>query len=107
MVIGLNHQAAPLAMRERFWIGENRRYEVLRKLKNAEGVVMPWLNTKQIPGMVENSVIAGGMLPKLEACTNALKHGVGRVRILPAAQAEVLSEFYFAKLPWGTEVTSA
>ena len=38
MVIGLNHQTAPLAMRERFWIGENRRYEVLRKLKNAEGV---------------------------------------------------------------------
>jgi glutamyl-tRNA reductase len=38
MVIGLNHQTAPLATRERFWIGENRRYEVLRKLKSAEGV---------------------------------------------------------------------
>ena len=38
MVIGLNHRTAPLAMRERFWIGESRRYEVLRKLKNAEGV---------------------------------------------------------------------
>ena len=38
MVIGLNHRTAPLAMRERFWIGENRRYEVLQKLKNAEGV---------------------------------------------------------------------
>jgi glutamyl-tRNA reductase len=38
MVIGLNHRTAPLAMRERFWIGENRRYEVLRKLKSAEGV---------------------------------------------------------------------
>jgi len=38
MVVGLNHRSAPLAMRERFWIGENRRYEVLRRLKNAEGV---------------------------------------------------------------------
>jgi glutamyl-tRNA reductase len=38
MVIGLNHQTAPLATRERFWIGENRRYEVLRKLKSAEVV---------------------------------------------------------------------
>jgi glutamyl-tRNA reductase len=38
MVIGLNHHTAPLAMRERFWISENRRYEVLRDLKNAEGV---------------------------------------------------------------------
>jgi glutamyl-tRNA reductase len=38
MVIGLNHSTAPLAMRERFWIGENRRYEVLRQLKSAEGI---------------------------------------------------------------------
>jgi len=38
MVIGLNHCTAPLEMRERFWIGENRRYEVSRQLHSAEGV---------------------------------------------------------------------
>jgi len=38
MVIGLNHRTAPLAMRERFWISENRRYEVLRQLASAEGI---------------------------------------------------------------------
>ena len=38
MVIGVNHRTAPLAMRERFWIGENKRYEVLRRLKTAEGI---------------------------------------------------------------------
>lgn len=38
MVIGLNHRTAPLAMRERFWISENRRYEVLQELKAAEGI---------------------------------------------------------------------
>jgi glutamyl-tRNA reductase len=38
MVVGLNHRSAPLAMRERFWIGETRRYEVLRELKKAEGI---------------------------------------------------------------------
>ena len=38
MVIGLNHRTAPLAMRERFWIGENRRDDVLRQLKCAEGI---------------------------------------------------------------------
>ena len=38
MVIGLNHRTAPLAMRERFWISESRRYEVLRQLKQAEGI---------------------------------------------------------------------
>jgi len=38
MVIGLNHRTASLGMRERFWISENRRYEVLQQLKNAEGI---------------------------------------------------------------------
>jgi len=38
MVIGLNHRTAPLAMRERFWIAESRRYEVLRLLNSAEGI---------------------------------------------------------------------
>jgi acetylglutamate kinase len=52
-------------------------------------------------------VIAGGMLPKLEACKQALKKGVGRVRIMPAAQAEVLPQFYFMKMECGTEVLGA
>ncbi|HVN21072.1 MAG TPA: glutamyl-tRNA reductase [Dongiaceae bacterium] len=38
MVVGLNHRTAPLPMRERFWIGENRRYEVLRQLQNCDGI---------------------------------------------------------------------
>ena len=42
-------------------------------------------------------MISGGMFPKLEACTQALRKGVGRVRILPAAQAEILPQFYFSQ----------
>jgi glutamyl-tRNA reductase len=38
MVVGLNHRTAPLSMRERFWIGETRRYNVLQQLKSAEGI---------------------------------------------------------------------
>ncbi len=75
-------------------------------VKDAEGVVIPWLNIRQVSALVEHSVVAGGMLPKLEACSHALKKGVGRVRILPAAQAEILPQFYFTKLECGTEVTA-
>ncbi len=32
--------------------------------------------------MVQQATVSGGMLPKLEACTSALKKGVTRVRIL-------------------------
>ncbi len=73
-------------------------------VKGADGIVIPWLTMKEVPALIADSVVAGGMLPKLEACSNALRKGVGRVRILPAAQAEVLPQFYFQKLEYGTEV---
>jgi len=75
-------------------------------VKDAEGAVIRWLSTSEVPKLAAGSVISGGMLPKLEACTQALRKGVGRVRIFPAEQAEVLPQFYFSKLECGTEVTS-
>jgi acetylglutamate kinase len=44
------------------------------------------------------------MLPKLEACQQALRQGVGRVRILPAYDADFLPQLYFSKIESGTEV---
>lgn len=38
MVVGLNHRTAPLALRERFWIGEKRRYDAMRQLRSADGI---------------------------------------------------------------------
>jgi len=76
-------------------------------VKDADGLVIRWLNLKQVSALIANAVIAGGMLPKLEACSHALSHGVGRVRILPAAQGSMLSDFYSAKLDCGTEVLVA
>ena len=76
-------------------------------VKDAEGTVIPWLSTKQAQDMVDESIVSGGMLPKLEACRQALKQGVGRVRILPAAEADALPQFYLTKLNCGTEVTCA
>src|SRR6202008_5159541 len=41
-------------------------------VKDADGAVIRWLDLNQIATLVENSVIQGGMLPKLEACKQAL-----------------------------------
>jgi glutamyl-tRNA reductase len=38
IVIGLNHRTAPVAVRERFWIPENQRCEILVQLSRAEGI---------------------------------------------------------------------
>jgi acetylglutamate kinase len=44
------------------------------------------------------------MIPKLEACTLALQRGVNRVRIMPAANVEVLPGFFSQSIEFGTEV---
>jgi len=69
--------------------------------------VMQRLDTNQVAGLIEESIVSGGMMPKLEACSQALKSGVGRVRILPASQVEMLPLFYFTRLECGTEVLRA
>jgi len=38
MVVGLNYRTAPVEVRERFWISENRRYEALVQMARAEGI---------------------------------------------------------------------
>jgi acetylglutamate kinase len=76
-------------------------------VKGADGTVIRWLAASDIPQLVQSAVIQGGMLPKLQACQDALKSGVHRVRILPALEAEVLPTFYQTKIECGTEVMAS
>jgi acetylglutamate kinase len=76
-------------------------------VKDADGTVIRWLDLRRVVQLTSASVIAGGMLPKLEACQHALRSGVGRVRILPAAHSEVLPELCFSRVDLGTEVMLA
>jgi len=73
-------------------------------VKGSDGDVIRYLDISSIPSMIESAVISGGMLPKLEACTRALERGVHRVRIMPAAQVEVLPGFFTHSVQYGTEV---
>jgi acetylglutamate kinase len=76
-------------------------------VKDADGLVIRWLDLVRADELTQKSVIQGGMLPKLEACRNALLRGVNRVRILPAAEVEALPEFYSTRIEFGTEVLVA
>jgi len=76
-------------------------------VKDADGTVIRWLDVKAIAQMVEKATVSGGMLPKLDACTSALKKGVTRVRILPASSAEVLPGFFTHPIECGTEVIAS
>jgi len=73
-------------------------------VKGADKAVIRWLPLTQVPKMIEEGVISGGMLPKLQACEQALRNGVSRVRIMPSVEASVLPGFYQHKIDLGTEV---
>jgi acetylglutamate kinase len=76
-------------------------------VKGADGAVMRWLTLAQIPSLEKQNVISGGMLPKLNACREALLHGVKRVRILPAESAALLPDLCSTRVNDGTEVMVA
>jgi acetylglutamate kinase len=76
-------------------------------VKGADGNVMRWLSLKQIPELERAMVVSGGMLPKLNACREALTRGVKRVRILPADQAASLPDLCTTRVNYGTEVMVA
>jgi acetylglutamate kinase len=69
--------------------------------------VMRWLSVDQIADLTREEVISGGMLPKLNACREALLAGVKRVRILPADAASVLPDLCSTRVLQGTEVMVA
>jgi len=76
-------------------------------VKGADGQVMRWLHLKDIPALEASAVVSGGMLPKLNACKEALTHGVKRVRILPANSAALLPDLISTRVDDGTEVIAA
>ena len=76
-------------------------------VRGADGTILRWLSLKQIPQMQKDAVISGGMLPKLNACRDALLAGVKRVRILPADSASSLPDLVSTRVNEGTEVMAA
>jgi acetylglutamate kinase len=76
-------------------------------VKGADGAVLRWLSLKEVPALEKAAIVSGGMLPKLNACKDALTHGVKRVRILPAESAAVLPDLCSSRVNDGTEVIAA
>ncbi len=76
-------------------------------VRGADGEVMRWLSVEQIETLAKDEVISGGMLPKLNACREALLQGVKRVRILPADAAAFLPDLCTSRVAHGTEVLVA
>ena len=50
--------------------------------KDDPSTLIPWITVEEAPKLIEQGIISGGMLPKVECCVNAINWGVRRVFII-------------------------
>ncbi len=50
--------------------------------KNDPSSLLSVVKVSEVPELIRKGIIAGGMIPKIECCMQALKKGVGRVHII-------------------------
>ena len=70
-----------------------------------EGQVLTTLTEPEINTLIEDGVISGGMLPKIESCLTAIKAGAGSALILDGRKEQSLSRFLLHNEPLGTLIT--
>lgn len=68
------------------------------------GTIMRLLDLNELESLEQQLVITGDMLLKLRRCKEALKRGVGRVRIVPLYNVDVLKLLFYSRIEYGTEV---
>ncbi|MGL4791944.1 MAG: acetylglutamate kinase [Anaerotignaceae bacterium] len=54
---------------------------VMRDIKDPNSI-MSFIKADKVPNLIEEGVISGGMIPKVECCINAIEQGVNNVHIL-------------------------
>ncbi len=67
--------------------------------------VLSFLNIKDIPGLMADSIITGGMIPKVECSMEAVKNGVHSVHILDGRIEHALLLELFTQKGIGTLIT--
>ena len=50
--------------------------------KNDPATLIPEINMSDLPALYDSGIISGGMIPKVECCATALRHGVRNVIIM-------------------------
>jgi acetylglutamate kinase len=54
----------------------------LLKEKDDEDSLIPRIGTGEIPGLIRDGVISGGMIPKIQCCVEGIQNGIKEVMII-------------------------
>jgi acetylglutamate kinase len=77
---------------------------VLRNPEDPDSLI-PQLNYREVQELTRQKVIAGGMIPKIDACLRALDHGVRKTHIIDGRVPHALLLEIFTDQGMGTVVT--
>jgi len=73
-------------------------------ISDKKGTVITTLRKKDVKKLMEEGTVSGGMIPKVQACTQALDHGVKKTHIVDGRVAHCLLLEIFTKEGIGTEI---
>ena len=72
--------------------------------RNDPDSVVTYLSAAECRDLIRRGIIAGGMIPKVEACLDALREGAGRAVILDGRNPYSLLNDFVSDRPCGTEI---
>ncbi len=70
-----------------------------------EATLLSTLHVSEVARLKEDGVISGGMLPKIDSCVEAIRHGVRKVHLVDGRMAHSLLLEIFTREGVGTEIT--
>jgi acetylglutamate kinase len=73
-------------------------------IKDRDGGILSTLQRATITRLIEEEVISGGMLPKVQACLQAIEKGVGKTHIIDGRVPHCLLLEIFTREGIGTEI---
>jgi len=75
-------------------------------VKDKKGRIISTLTWQQIKKLIKEETIAGGMLPKVQACLEAMRSGVSKTHIIDGRVPHCLLLEIFTKRGIGTEISA-
>ena len=75
--------------------------------KDDSSTVISEMTVSEAEKLIEDGIIAGGMLPKIKNCMDAIKNGVSRVHIMDGRIAHCLLLEIFTNKGIGTAILKA
>ena len=69
-----------------------------------ESSLISTIHTQEVPGLIEEGVLSGGMLPKIRSCVEALEKGVSQVHMIDGRLPHSLLLEIFTAHGVGTQI---